>query len=82
MVVESFNSSTFYKNLPFKPFTGNFDVPKQKCLNELFWFFLDKVRHYLTKFSTLVTSQKKGIFALSDASKCVFEKCCYTNFAK
>jgi hypothetical protein len=38
-----------------------------------------KVRHFLSKFSTLVASQKKP---LSDALRCVFEKSCSTNFAK
>jgi hypothetical protein len=65
----------------FSPFTGDFDLPKQISLNGLFLFFFDKVRHFLTKFSTLVTSQKKVFFALSEASKSVFctfwsiEKC-------
>jgi hypothetical protein len=47
-----------------------------KILNEdeFFWFFFNKVRHFLSKFSTLVTSQKKMFFALSGASRCVFEK--------
>jgi hypothetical protein len=53
----------------FNPFTGDFDLPKRKCLNGLFWLFFDKVRHFLLKFSTLVTSQQKVFFALSDASR-------------
>jgi hypothetical protein len=61
------------------PFTGDFDLPKRICLNGLFWFSFDKVRQFLSKFSTLVTSQKKVLFALSDSSKSVFEKCCSTN---
>jgi hypothetical protein len=40
-------------------FTGDFDLPKRICFNGLFWFSFDKVRHFLSKFSTLVTSQKK-----------------------
>jgi hypothetical protein len=43
----------------FNPFTRDFDLPKRICLNGLFLFFFDKVRHFLSKFSTLVTSQKK-----------------------
>jgi hypothetical protein len=35
----------------FNPFTGDFDLPKQKWLNGLFWFFFD-----------LAKSQKKSIF--------------------
>jgi hypothetical protein len=46
------------------PFTGDFDLPKRKCSNELFWFFFEKIRHFLSKFSTLLTSQKKSVFAL------------------
>jgi hypothetical protein len=61
--------------------TGDFDVTKRKCLNKFFWFFLDKVRYFLTTFSTLVASHKV-VFALSDASRCVFEKSFSTNFAK
>jgi hypothetical protein len=64
------------------PFTGDFDLPKRICLNGLFLFFFDKVRHFLSKFSILVTSQKKVFFALSEASKNVFEKCCSTSFFK
>jgi hypothetical protein len=64
------------------PFTGDFDLPKRICLNGLFLFFFDKVRHFLSKFSTLVTSQKKVFFAVSEASKSVFEKCCSTSFSK
>jgi hypothetical protein len=40
----------------------------------LICFFFDKVRHFLSKFSTLVASQKKVFFALSDASKDVVLK--------
>jgi hypothetical protein len=29
------------------PFTGDFDLPKRICLNGLFWFTFDKVRHFL-----------------------------------
>jgi hypothetical protein len=62
-------------------FTGDFH--RFKCgLSGLFWFSFGKVRHCLSKFSTLVTSQNKVFFALSDASKFVFEKFCSTNFAK
>jgi hypothetical protein len=64
------------------PFTGDIDLPKRICLNGLFFFFFDKVRHFLSKFSTLVTSQKKVFFALSEASKSVVEKCCCTSFFK
>jgi hypothetical protein len=100
-----------------------FDLPKQKCLNGLFWFFFDKLRHFfiqifnfgdVTKkvisargglgskglcgipykkffkipkkplFVTFCRGDYKSNFcsALSDASKCVFEKCCSRNFAK
>jgi hypothetical protein len=62
------------------PFTGDFDLPKRICLNGLFWFSFDKVRHFISKFSTLVTSQKKVLFALSDASKSDFDKCSSTSF--
>jgi hypothetical protein len=40
-------------------FTGDFYLPKRKCLTELFWFFFDKVSYFLSKFSTLVTTQKQ-----------------------
>jgi hypothetical protein len=43
----------------FNPVTGDFDLPKRICLIGLFWFFVDKVRHFLLTFSNLVTSQKK-----------------------
>jgi hypothetical protein len=49
------------------PFTGDFDLPERICLNRLFWFFFDKVRHILSKFSTLVVTKKKIFIALSDA---------------
>jgi hypothetical protein len=49
----------FHLILRLNPFTGDFDLPKRICLNELFLFFFDKVRHFLSKFSTLVMSQKK-----------------------
>jgi hypothetical protein len=71
-----------YKNSFLDPFTGDFKLPKRICLNGLFWISFDKVRYFLSKLSTLVTSQKKVFFALSDASKWVFEKCCSINFAK
>jgi hypothetical protein len=64
----------FNFQFPIKPFTGDFNLPKRICLNGLFLFFFDKVRHFLSKFSTLVTSQKKVFFALSEASKSVFGK--------
>jgi hypothetical protein len=41
------------------PFTEDFDLPKRKSLNWFFLFFFDKVRHFLSKFSTLVALQKK-----------------------
>jgi hypothetical protein len=56
------------------PFTGDFDLLKRICLNGLFWISFNKTRHLLSKFSTLVTSQKKMFFALFTASKSVFEK--------
>jgi hypothetical protein len=56
----------------FNPFTGDFDLPKRIGLNGLFWFSFEKVRLYLSKFSKF--------FALSGASKCVFEKYCSINF--
>jgi hypothetical protein len=31
-------------------FTGDFDLPKRICLNGLFLFFFDKIRHFLSKF--------------------------------
>jgi hypothetical protein len=44
------NSPDVSKKLLFLyPFTGYFDLPKRKCLNGLFWFFFDKVRHFLIK---------------------------------
>jgi hypothetical protein len=50
----------FWKMRIFKEaFTGDFDLPKRICLNGLFWCSFDKVRHFLSRFSTLVTSQKK-----------------------
>jgi hypothetical protein len=69
---------TAAKNSIFNPFTGDFDMPKRKCSNGLFWFFFDKVRYILSKISTLVASQKM-CFALS---RCGFEKICSTNFTK
>jgi hypothetical protein len=66
----------------FDDFTGDFDLPKRICLNGLCWFSFDKVRNFLSKYSTLVTSQKKVFFALSDASKNVFEKYYSTSFSK
>jgi hypothetical protein len=41
---------------------------------DFYGFFVDKVGNFLSKFSTLMTSQKIVFFALSDASRCVFEK--------
>jgi hypothetical protein len=73
--------SITFENI-LNPFTRDFDLPMQICLNGLFWFSFDKVRHFLSKFATLVTSQKIVFFALSDASKSVFEKCCSTSFSK
>jgi hypothetical protein len=51
-------------SLLLNPIIRDFDLPNQK---RLFWFFFDKERDFLSKFST---------------SKCVFEKICSTNFAK
>jgi hypothetical protein len=57
-----FNKNWFFtKKIKFvKPFTVVFDLLEQNFLNGLFWFFFDKVRHSLSKFSTLVTSQKSS----------------------
>jgi hypothetical protein len=63
--------STDFSEIFFNPF--NWDLPKRKRLNGLFWFFFDKVKYFLSK---------KVFFALSDASRCVFEKSCSRNFAK
>jgi hypothetical protein len=40
--------------------------------------FIGRAKYY----TPLVTAQKTVFVALSDASKCVFEKCCSINFAK
>jgi hypothetical protein len=64
------------------PFTEDFDLPKRICLNGLFLFFFDKVRHFLIKIFNFGDVTKKRFFALSEASKSVFEKCCSTSFSK
>jgi hypothetical protein len=71
--------STDFSEIFFNPF--NWDLPKRKRLNGLFWFFFDKVKYFLSKFS-ICDATKKVFFALSDASRCVFEKSCSRNFAK
>jgi hypothetical protein len=51
-----------FKLFPFiNPFTWDFDLPKQTCLNGLFWFFFDKVRHFYQHFQ-LSTVTKKSFF--------------------
>jgi hypothetical protein len=47
---ELFSTITKVNHTMFNPFNGDFDLPKRKCFNELFWwFFFDKVRHTLKK---------------------------------
>jgi hypothetical protein len=60
----------------FNPFTGDFDLPKRICLNGLCWFSFNKVRHFLSKFSTLMTSQKKCFLHF------LMQKCYSTSFSK
>jgi hypothetical protein len=61
----------------FNHFTGDFDLLERKCLKGFFWFFFDKLRNFLSKFSSLVVTKKRFI-ALYDASRCAFEKMCST----
>jgi hypothetical protein len=63
------------------PFIGNFDLPERKCFNELLWFYFNKTRHIFIKIFNFGDVTKKVFFALSDASRCVFENSCSTNFA-
>jgi hypothetical protein len=78
----NWGSSWFYicskRELAFYAFTGDFDLPKRICSNGLFWYFLDKVSHFLIiifKFGDV------EFFARYDGSICGFEKS-LTNFAK
>jgi hypothetical protein len=56
------------------PFTGDFDLPKRKCLNGFFKRLFKNVSIKISNFGDL-------FFALTDASRCGFEKKCSRNFA-
>jgi hypothetical protein len=58
----------------------DFDLPKWICLNGLFWFSFDKVRHFLSKFSTLVKSQKNGFFCTFWCIQMWFQKIVFYKF--
>jgi hypothetical protein len=52
----------------------DFDLPNRICLNRRKKFFI--------KIFNFGDVTLKVFFALSDASKCNFEKCCSINFAR
>jgi hypothetical protein len=63
------------------PFTGNFNLPKRKCLNGPYWFFFDEIINFFNHNFQLWWCQKKVFNELSDPSRCDYKKNYPTNFA-
>jgi hypothetical protein len=59
----------------FNHFTGDFDLLERKCLKGFFWLFFDMVRNFLSKFLSLMTSQKKGLLHFMMHRDVLLKKC-------
>jgi hypothetical protein len=42
--------SGFWEKISLTLSQGDFDLPNEKCLNRLLWFFFDKVRNFLSNY--------------------------------